>query len=300
MKGEYILKAVIRKTGLINCFLVVLIVVLWVSVFLIGGIVGAYSWTLLKLVLPFIGALGLLINLIIFIILFLKKSKSLKLAFNVMVNILMIFPILMTMNIIPFAYPNTVERAQPSVTVDFPLEEQTVVGWGGNNVEDNLPHATWSSERWAHDLLMEPYNINRDNNEDYGIWNKIIHSPVSGEVIAAYDGEDDITPGSEDFNSLEGNYVYIKIKETGTYLLLNQLKKDSVLVKVGDKVKTGDLLGRVGNSGSTSEPHLHIHHQRQNPTKTIYPVVAEGLPLYFRDLNVSSMPRKDDIIIPKN
>lgn len=300
MKGESILKVVIQKIGYINCVLIGFLLIFWISVFLIGGIVGAYLWTLLKLVLPFIGALGLLMNLMFFIILFFRKSKSLKLAFNVMVNILMIFPILMTMNIIPFAYPNTVERAQPSVTVDFPLKEQTVVGWGGNNVKDNLPHATWSSEKWAYDLLMEPFNINSDNNEDYGIWNKKIHSPVSGEVIAAYDGEDDITPGSEDFNSLEGNYVYIKIKETGTYLLLNHLKKDSALVKVGDKVKPGDLLGRVGNSGSTSEPHLHIHHQRQNPTKTIYPVVAEGLPLFFRDLNVSSMPRKDDIVTPKN
>ncbi|OAB27760.1 peptidase M23 [Paenibacillus macquariensis subsp. macquariensis] len=206
----------------------------------------------------------------------------------------------MTMNIIPLAYPNTVEHAQPSVTVNFPLKEQTVVGWGGNNVKDNLPHAIWSSERWAYDLLMEPYNINSDNNEDYGIWNKIVYSPVSGVVIATYDGEDDITPGSEDFNSLEGNYVYIEIEETGTYLLLNHLKKDSVLVKVGDKVKPGDLLGRVGNSGSTSEPHLHIHHQRQNPTKTIHPVIAEGLPLFFRDLNVSSMPRKGDVITPQN
>lgn len=294
------MKAVIQKIGYINCLLIGFLLILWIGVFLIGGLVGASSWTLLKLILPLIGALGLLMNLIIFIILLFRKSKGLKLAFNTMVNILMVFPILMTMNIIPFAYPNTVEHAQPSVTVDFPFEEQTIVGWGGNNVKDNLPHATWSSERWAYDLLMEPFNINSDKNEDYGIWNKKIQSPVSGVVIAVYDDEDDISPGSEDNNSLEGNYVYIKIKETGTYLLLNHLKKDSVLVKVGDKVKPGDILGRVGNSGSTSEPHLHIHHQRQNPTKTIHPVIAEGLPLFFKDLNVSSMPRKGDIITPKN
>lgn len=298
MRG-LILKAVIRKVGYINYVFIGILLILWSSVFLIGGIIGAYSWTLLKLVLPFIGAMGLLVNLTIFIILILKKSKSLKLAFNVMVNILMIFPILMTMNIIPFTYPNTVEQAQPAVTVKFPFKEQTVVGWGGNNVKDNLPHATWSSERWAYDLLMEPFNINSDNNEDYGIWNKNIYSPVSGVVIAAYDDEDDIAPGSEDFKSLEGNYVYLKIKETGTYLLLNHLKKDSVLVEVGDTVNPGDLLGRVGNSGSTSEPHLHIHHQRQNPTKTIYPIVAEGLPLFFKDLNVGSMPRKGDVITPE-
>lgn len=292
------MKAVIRKVGYIKCISIGFLLLLWISVFLIGGIVATYSWTLLKLVLPFVGILGLLMNLVIFIILLFKKIKSLKLAFNVIVNILMVIPILMTMNMIPFAYPNTAEHAQPSVTVYFPLKEQTVVGWGGNNVNDNLPHAVWSSERWAYDLLIEPFNINSDNNEDYGIWNKLIYSPVSGLVISAYDGEDDITPGSEDFKSLEGNYVYIKIEETNTYLLLNHLKKDSVIVKVGDEVKPGDLLGRVGNSGSSSEPHLHIHHQRQNPIKTIHPVLAEGLPLYFKDINVSSMPRKGEIIVP--
>ncbi|WP_235439847.1 M23 family metallopeptidase [Paenibacillus sp. DMB20] len=268
--------------------------------FFIGGIFGAYSWAILKLVLPIIGVLGLLINLVMFIILIVKKKRSLKLFTNVMLNIALIFPILMTMNIIPYAYPNTITRAQPSITVSWPLAEKTVVGWGGDSVKDNLPHATWSSERWAYDLVMEPHNINSDSNEDYGIWDKEIHSPVSGIVIAVSDNEADITPGSENFISMEGNHVYIKIKETGTYLLLNHLKKDSVTVEVGDHVKQGDVIGRVGNSGSTSEPHLHIHHQRQDPTKVIHPVLAEGLPLFFKDINGDLMPKKDTIIEPKN
>jgi len=92
--------------------------------------------------------------------------------------------------------------------------------------------------------------------------------------------------------------VYIKIDETGTYLLLNHLKKDSIIVKPGDRVKTGDLIGRVGNSGSTSEPHLHIHHQRQDPTQTLMPIFAEGLPLYFKDMAGKSMPEKNQIVVP--
>lgn len=73
-----------------------------------------------------------------------------------------------------------------------------------------------------------------------------------------------------------------------------------MLVKVGDHVKEGDIIGRVGNSGSTSEPHLHIHHQRQNPIKTIYPIFAEGLPLYFKNTDGKPMSDKDSIITPKN
>jgi hypothetical protein len=47
-------------------------------------------------------------------------------------------------------------------------------------------------------------------------------------------------------------------------------------------------LAHVGNSGSTSEPHIHIHHQRQDPSQTL--LFAEGLPLYFRDIDGPAMP----------
>lgn len=41
---------------------------------------------------------------------------------------------------------------------------------------------------------------------------------------------------------MAGNYVYIRIDETDTYLLLNHLKQDSVVVKVGDVLAVGDYL----------------------------------------------------------
>lgn len=72
---------------------------------------------------------------------------------------------------------------------------------------------------------MEPYDIKSEHNEDYGIWNKEVHSPVSGTVVAASGNEAGIKTGSEEFISMEGNHVYIKIDKTGTYLLLNHLKK---------------------------------------------------------------------------
>ena len=289
----------LRKYGYTNGVLIALILLLWISAFFIGDIFGVYSWTILKLILPVVGAIGLMVNFVMLIILIVKKQRSVKLFMNIVINIIFIFPILMTMNIILCAYPNTIERTQPSITVSWPLTEETVVGWGGNHVKDNLPHAVWASEKWAYDLVMEPYNINSDSNEDYGIWNKEINAPVSGIVVAVSNDEADITPGTEDFKSIEGNYVYIKIKETGTYLLLNHLKKDSVTVEVGDTVEPGDVIGRVGNSGSSSEPHLHIHHQRQDPTKVIHPVLAEGLPLFFEDIHGDLMPKKGAIIKPQ-
>ena len=50
---------------------------------------------------------------------------------------------------------------------------------------------------------------------------------------------------------------------------------------VGDHIEQKQVLGKVGNSGTTSEPHLHIQHQRNNPKNMVFPTCAEGLPLIF-------------------
>jgi hypothetical protein len=77
--------------------------------------------------------------------------------------------------------------------------------------------------------------------------------------------------------------------ETGTYLVIAHLKEESVAVQAGDRVAEGSVIGQCGNSGNTSEPHIHIHHQRQDPA--VYPLnFAEGLPLFFRDHDGSPMP----------
>ena len=51
------------------------------------------------------------------------------------------------------------------------------------------------------------------------------------------------------------------------------MKIDSVVVAQGDKVTTGQILGKVGNSGNTSEPHLHIHAEKD----------GKGVPITFND-----------------
>ena len=49
----------------------------------------------------------------------------------------------------------------------------------------------------------------------------------------------------------------------GVEVILAHLKQGSVAVTAGMKVNTGDVLGQVGNSGNTSQPHLHIHAERR-------------------------------------
>lgn len=293
------MKTTLRKYGTLNIAIIVVLSLSWICVFWIQGLLGAYTWSALKFIVPILGLLGIVLNLIVMFIRFFQKKSLLKNLLNLTLCTVLASHFLLTMNIIQFAYPVHIQGSEPSVTVKWPFAEETVVGWGGDSTDNNLPHVIWASERWAYDLVMEPYNIRSVNLEDYGIWNEEVLSPVAGTVIAAYDDESDITPGTEEFLSMEGNHVYLQIDTTRTYLLLNHLRKDSVTVNVGDHVNPGDVLGHVGNSGSTSEPHLHIHHQRQNPTTTLHPILAEGLPLYFDGTNADVMPVKGIVVTPE-
>ncbi|MBU4541250.1 MAG: M23 family metallopeptidase [Firmicutes bacterium] len=85
-----------------------------------------------------------------------------------------------------------------------------------------------------------------------------------------------------------GNYIFIEVEETGTYIVLGHLKNNSIQVELGDHIIEGMVIAQVGNTGMSSEPHLHIHHQKQDPYETL--LLAEGLPLFFRDIEESSMP----------
>lgn len=293
------MKKLIQLFGTVNFVIFMTVLISWMIVVFIHGIIGAYAWLAIKFLIPFLGIIGSVTTLIWIIVTIVKNNKKLAPKLLAMfMYIILAAHLLLTMNLVQLKYPVHINNLKPSVTVKWPLAKQTVVGWGGDSTKTNLPHVIWPSERFAYDLVMEPYQTGSKNLEDYGIWNQEVLSPVSGIIVGSYDKESDIEPGSEEFLSMEGNYVYIKIDSTETYLLLNHLQKDSVLVKVGDRVDEGDLLGRVGNSGSTSEPHLHIHHQRQDPAKTIYPILAEGLPLYFNGIDVENLPQKGATVTP--
>jgi murein DD-endopeptidase MepM/ murein hydrolase activator NlpD len=60
----------------------------------------------------------------------------------------------------------------------------------------------------------------------------------------------------------KGNYVIID-HGNGEYSFLAHLKKGSMVVAVGDSLKSGQFIGLCGNSGNSSEPHLHYHLQNK-------------------------------------
>ena len=280
-----------------NVVLLFTLLLLWLSVIVFKGFTGAIAWTLIKLVFAPIGLLLTLVSLFLFINGIIRNKKIKTRGISLLLSIIMAIPITMLFNIVHVPYPSNLYDVEPALSIYSPFKETTLIGWGGDSIESNLPHSIWASEKWAYDIIMAGSNLDSNRLEDYDIYKVALYAPISGTVIAAKDTEADILPNTEEFLSLEGNYIYLKVDETGTYLLMNHLLKDSITVEVGDRVVVGEYLGKVGNTGSTSEPHLHIHHQRQNPTKVLFPTIAEGLPLYFyNNEGKKTMPNAGDIL----
>ncbi len=91
--------------------------------------------------------------------------------------------------------------------------------------------------------------------EDYFSWNAEVLAPADGTVVVAVDQYDDHL-GFSGNDPGEGNHVLVKHAE-GEISSVYHLRKGSVAVKAGDKVKRGDLLGRCGSSGYSNLPHIH-------------------------------------------
>lgn len=253
--------------------------------FLVGGLVRISAWYLMQLIPPLLG----LISLIALLIYAVTKRKYNRLMVSTMtIAVICLLPAMTLFK--PVAFPASLEDTGPGATVRLPADVPLKVAWGGDKIETNY-HAVTPDQRWAYDLLVEPYITGSDDLDDYGCYGIPVLAPADGVVVKAHDGEPDEVPGiaSNNFTAPTGNHVVIQLEETGTYLVIAHLKPGSVTVKTGDPVVEGQAIGACGNSGNTSEPHIHIHHQRQDPN--VFPLnFAEGLPLFFRDHDGPPMP----------
>lgn len=94
----------------------------------------------------------------------------------------------------------------------------------------------------------------------YFIFGHPVFAPCDGTVIAVEAGLPDLAPPRIDRDHPAGNFV--RLDCGGFEVLLAHLAQASPKVVAGQQVAAGDLLGRVGNSGMSLEPHLHLHAER--------------------------------------
>ena len=96
--------------------------------------------------------------------------------------------------------------------------------------------------------------------EDFYSWGEPVLSPVDGEVVAAVDAFPDNPLGVMDAQHPLGNHVEIR-SATNRFVFLAHLQHHSVAVRPSERVARGDVLGKCGNSGHTTAPHIHMHVQ---------------------------------------
>lgn len=158
------------------------------------------------------------------------------------------------------AYPDTDQKLSKTEFI-LPFKGEWFAFWGGTNVLVNY-HYEYESQRYAYDFIMmkEDKSFGGDEavNESYYAFGAEVVAPASGRVVSVVNDIKDNEPvGAMNASQPAGNYVVID-HGNQEYSILAHLKYGSIQVKAGDQVEQGDLLGLCGNSGNSSEPHLHF------------------------------------------
>lgn len=193
--------------------------------------------------------------------------------------------------VIPFKEKNLPKPYRNNTKLDLPFREEWTVVWGGDTKEQNY-HIENEAQKNAFDFIItdqegKSYKTDGKSNEDYYAFGKEIIAPCNAEVVGVIDGIADNTPGEFDLFYIPGNTVILKAANN-EYLFFAHFKQNSIVVKQGQKINKGDLLGLCGNSGNSSEAHLHFHIQNIKDINK-----ATGVKCFFDNIKVNEYVKND-------
>jgi len=188
--------------------------------------------------------------------------------------------------------------ARNTTRLILPFKEEWTVVWGGDTKELNY-HVSTPAQKNAFDIVItdakeNSYKTDGKTNEDYYAFGKELIAPCDGQVVLVVDGVKDNVPGQMNTYNVGGNMVIIKTANN-EYLVFCHFKHQSIKVKEGQQIKQGNLLGLCGNTGNSSEPHLHFHIQNIEDLNT-----ATGVKCYFDKLFVNGEAKQDYSPIQKD
>lgn len=175
--------------------------------------------------------------------------------------------------------------AETPTELSFPLGDGTYYVAHGGNLRVMNHHRVSRSQVYALDIVrlnrvgMRAAGIYPKQLENYRIFADVVYSPCDGVITAAVSDIPDLLPGEMDKKHVAGNHLVIQLDGSDIYIGLAHLMQHSVAVQPGERVTLGRPLARVGNSGNTSEPHLHIHAKRGGNPKSI--LDGTGVPMRF-------------------
>ena len=110
------------------------------------------------------------------------------------------------------------------------------------------------------------YTGDGTRNTDWPAYGAPLYAVGDGTVVTAIDGRPDIPPFTTNPNlrrpgDYSGNTAIIRLGP-GRYAAYAHIQRGTLRVRRGQRVRAGDVIGRLGNSGNTSGPHLHFGIQR--------------------------------------
>lgn len=181
------------------------------------------------------------------------------------------------------------ETEQEEVDLEYPLKGQSnYVIHGGNSIALNY-HGIVDQQKFALDIVglndwgFRANGLLPDQLNEYAIFGKTVYSPLSGTIVSATDSLQDQTPPQRFPEKPTGNHIWIK--NDSLYVVLAHLKQGSIKVEEGDNVKVNQPIAKVGNTGNTTEPHLHVHGVRfpknKNPQPDSLLYKGKAVPLTF-------------------
>jgi murein DD-endopeptidase MepM/ murein hydrolase activator NlpD len=191
----------------------------------------------------------------------------------------------------PFKENNLPKLVRNTTKLILPFKDEWTVIWGGDTKDLNY-HVESDAQKNAFDIVITndkgiSYKTNGKTNEDYYAFGKELIAPCDGEVVLVVDGVKDNVPGILNPIYIPGNTVIIKT-QNNEFLVFAHFKQYSIVVKQGQKIEKGQLLGLCGNSGNSSEPHLHFHIQNIEDMNS-----ATGVKCYFERIQVNGQLKTD-------
>ncbi|MEL7586949.1 MAG: peptidoglycan DD-metalloendopeptidase family protein [Prolixibacteraceae bacterium] len=191
----------------------------------------------------------------------------------------------------PFTDENLPELKRNTTKLILPFNDEWTLVWGGDTKALNY-HVENRAQKNAMDFVVtdntgKSYRTDGLTNEDYYAFGKDIIAPCAGEVVLVVDGVKDNKPGVMNPVYVPGNTVIIRT-DKNEFLFFAHFVQHSIKVKQGQQVKQGEVLGLCGNSGNSSEPHLHFHIQNAEDMN-----VATGAKCFFDKIIVNGQPKTD-------
>jgi len=171
-------------------------------------------------------------------------------------------------------------NSKKAIILSPPFHGEWYAFHAGNSVLINQ-HYYAGSQRYALDLFLAedgrlPLQGERDLHA-YQTFGQTLLAPVDGVVAALENDAEDQEIGSSDIEKPVGNHVTIRT-DAGVYVLVAHFQKGSVSVDRGDRVQTGQQIARCGNSGNTSQPHVHIQAMTQ---EDLFSSESKPVPILF-------------------